>query len=269
VVEGHVGGGAIGQGADLVLAQASQPAGHGQLVQASQPAGHGQRVRITGQQRGDLVLRACRPQASQQHGHGRRVVEGNVGGRITGQQRGDLVLRGRRPQASQQPGHAGRVVEGNVGGGAIGQGADLVLRARLPQPSQQPVHAGRVVEGDVGGRITGQQRGDLVLRPRLPQPVQQPGHNGRVAEGDIDGDPLGGAGVAGVELVQDGDKVRASARVAASGAAFEELRGGPVEAANVGSGGEGAQVCWLGTGGGSPETRRRDQGVPVAAAVLV
>jgi hypothetical protein len=72
-----------------------------------------------------------------------------------------------------------------------------------------------------------------------------------------------------MEVVQDVDKARASARVAASGGAFEELRGGPVEAASASAGGEGGEVCWPGAGGGGPETRRRDQGVPVAAAVLV
>ena len=95
------------------------------------------------------------------------------------------------------------------------------------------------------GRITGQQRGDLVRRARLPQAVQQAGDAVRVAEveGDIRGDPLGGAVVARVEVVQEGDKVRGSVRVAASGGAFEELRGGPVEAASAGSGGEDGEVC--------------------------
>ena len=110
------------------------------------------------------------------------------------------------------------------------------------------------------GRITGQQRGDLVLRARLPQPVQEEGDAERVAEGecDIEGDPLSGAVVSGVEVVKDGDKVRASARVAASGGAFEELGGVTVEAASAGGGGEDGEVWWLGTGGGGPETRRRD-----------
>jgi hypothetical protein len=40
-----------------------------------------------------------------------------VRGRITGQQGGDLVLRARRPQAVQQPGHLARVVEGDVRAG--------------------------------------------------------------------------------------------------------------------------------------------------------
>ncbi len=64
------------------------------------------------------------PQAVQQPGHAARVVEGDVGGRITGQQRGDLLVRARLPQAVQQPGHAARVVEGDVGGGPA-QGPDV------------------------------------------------------------------------------------------------------------------------------------------------
>ena len=45
-----------------------------------------------------------------------RVVEGDVRGGAVGQ-RGDLLLRARRPQAVQQPDHGARVVEGDVGGG--------------------------------------------------------------------------------------------------------------------------------------------------------
>ena len=79
-------------------------------------------------QRGDLLLRARRPQAAQQPGHGVRVVEGDVGGGITVQQRGDLLLRARLPQPAQQPGHGVRVVEGDVGGGPA-QRADVITEA--------------------------------------------------------------------------------------------------------------------------------------------
>ena len=43
------------------------------------------------------------PAARQQHSHAEWVVEGDVGGRITGQQRGNLVLRARLPEPVQQP----------------------------------------------------------------------------------------------------------------------------------------------------------------------
>ena len=144
-------------------------------------------------QRGDLLLRARRPQAVQQPGHGARVVEGDVGGGAVGQ-RGDLLLRAPLPQAVQQAGHGARVVEGDVGGGALGQRGDLLLRARLPQAVQQPGHGVRVVEGDVGGGALG-QRGDLLLRARLPQAVQQPGHGARVVEGDVGGGITGSSAV--------------------------------------------------------------------------
>ena len=61
----------------------------------------------------------------------------------------------------------------------------------------------------------------------------------------------------------------APARGSPRGGAFEELRGGPVEAAIAGGGGKGGEVSWLGAGGGGPEIRRQDLGVPIAAAVLV
>ena len=52
--------------------------------------------------RGGLLLRARRPQAAQQAGHGVRVVEGDVGGGITAQQRGGLVLGGGRPSKPER-----------------------------------------------------------------------------------------------------------------------------------------------------------------------
>ena len=49
---------------------------------------------------------------------------GGRGRRITGQQRGGLLLRARLPQPVQQPGHGARVVEGDVGDGPA-HGADV------------------------------------------------------------------------------------------------------------------------------------------------
>ena len=87
-----------------------------------------------------------------QVGHAGRVVEGDAGGRITGQQRGDLLVCARLPQPAQQGGHALRVVEGHVGRGITGQQrGGLLVCARLPQPAQQGGHDARVVEGGVGG----------------------------------------------------------------------------------------------------------------------
>jgi len=84
--------------------------------------------------------------------------------RITGQQRGGLLVRTRLPQPLQQAGHATRVAERGVlgsPGGAVGQRGGLLVRARLPQPFQQVGHGVRVVERGMGGRVTGQQRGGL------------------------------------------------------------------------------------------------------------
>ena len=53
-------------------------------------------------QRGGLLLRARLLQAAQQPGQAARVVEQDVGGRITGQQRGDLLRRARRPQKTKR-----------------------------------------------------------------------------------------------------------------------------------------------------------------------
>ena len=167
-----------------------------------------------GRRRGSAsaVACSCAPASrslSSSAGHGVRVVEGDVGGGAVGQ-RGDLLLRARRPQAVQQPGHgpAGSSRE-TWAAGAVGQRGGLLLRARLPQrcpaawprrpgrrgrrgrrdhgaaarrpaPARPPPaacpaagHGGRVVEGDVGGGALG-QRGGLLLRARLPQAVQQP-----------------------------------------------------------------------------------------------
>ena len=173
--------------------------------------------RVTAQQRGGLLVRACLPQAFQQAGHGERVVEGDVGGGALGQ-RGGLLPGARLPQAVQQLGHGGRVVEGDVGGGAR-RPARRPAPRRLPSAGcQQLGHGARVVEGGVGGGVTAQQRGGLLPAPafrrlssrsatpygssretwaaarsasaaaclpgaRLPQAVQQPGHGLRIGRG--------------------------------------------------------------------------------------
>ena len=165
-----MGGGPAGQRGGLLvrarLPQAVQQAGHGaRVVEGGVGGGSGPAAR--------RPARARPPPAGCPAGWPRaRVVEGGVGGRVTGQQRGGLLVRARRPQAVQQAGHAARVVEGGVGGGPARQRGGLLVRARLPQAVQQPGHGGRVVEGGVGGGPAG-QRGGLLVRARLPQAVQE------------------------------------------------------------------------------------------------
>ena len=139
---------------------------------------------VTGQQRGELLVRARRPQPLQQAGHAVRVLEGDVGGRVTGQQRGGLLVRARPLQNIQQAGHAAGVVEGGVGDGVTGQQrGGLLARARLAHAVQQAGHAAGVVEGDVGGGAAG-QRGGLLVRARLAACCsagwpRRPGRRGR------------------------------------------------------------------------------------------
>ena len=59
-------------------------------------------------------------------------------GRVPGHQRGGLVVRARRPQAAQQPGHGARVVEGGVGGPPQ---PDLLIRViKAPHPPRLQCH---------------------------------------------------------------------------------------------------------------------------------
>ena len=140
-------------------------------------------------QRGGLLVRARRPQAVQQAGHGGRVVEGGVGGWVTGQQRGGLLVRARLPQAVQQAGHGGRVVEGGVGGGAgpASAAACSCAPASRRLSSRRATAAGSSRGAWAAARAG--QRGGLLVRARRPQAVQQAGHGGRVVEGGVGGGP--------------------------------------------------------------------------------
>ena len=99
VVEGDVGGGTRGSSA---VTCSCAPASRRLSSSAATARGSSRETWAAARlgQRGDLLLRARLPQAVQQHGHGARVVEGDVGGGIAVEQRGDLLLRARLPQAA-------------------------------------------------------------------------------------------------------------------------------------------------------------------------
>ena len=67
-----------------------------------------------------------------------------MGGGITAQQRGGLVLRARRPQAIQQPGHGARVVEEDVGSGPAER---AVVSAEVGRRSAQVENSAVVAAG--------------------------------------------------------------------------------------------------------------------------
>ena len=129
--------------------------------------------RVTGQQRGGLLVRARRPQAVQQAGHAVRVVEGGVGG-------GPVRGAGVRAQAGR------RIAEVEGGAGVAGCGGVLVQLGGVPVQAagvggvaERGLVAGRGVRGGGGPEL---RRGDLAgaVRPAVlvqvvREPVQRPG----------------------------------------------------------------------------------------------